>query len=73
MRQGWEWRENRQKRKQNERKENHSLTNLGTVSQLEDTFHGVDSDDDRFWAQLRPRNVDPQLVNMATHERKRQF
>lgn len=50
-----------------------SVTNLCTISQLEDTFHGVDSDDDRFWAELCPGYVDPQLVNMATHERKGQF
>lgn len=25
-----------------------NLTNLGTISQLEDTFHGVDGDDDWF-------------------------
>lgn len=53
--------------------ENQSLTNLGAISQLEDTFHGVDSDDDRFWAELGPGHVDPQLVNMATHECKGQF
>lgn len=50
-----------------------NLTNLDTISQLEDTFHGVDRDDDRFGAELGPGYVDPQLVNMATHECKGQF
>lgn len=35
-----------------------SVTDLGTILQLEDTLHGVDGDDDRLRAQFGPGYVD---------------